>query len=410
MDIPILVICYNNYKYVDNTLKQIKRINQDYYNNIIIINNCSTCVDTIKYLETVDCKVYNNESNSTPRVSQYWNVHIYNMLPDKYIVTDPDLQFHPDLPSNFIDILSDLSDTYNCVKIGFALDISDGDKMYQSIYWQDPEGIQYKIYEFEARYYSQSIHNENYKLHKADIDTTFSLFNKKYAYTDTQIRVAGNFTARHLPWYINNEIYTVYENYVLNMNTTEVSTIRKLVISYIENNYIKVHKNSELFLINNEDKNIEFWRDIYPSWKSEIFDVYDKYLSKDNTFVDIGAHIGAMSIYASRKCKHVYAIKCDDIDYLLNNLKVNSLNNYTISSDYNDIIDDNTCLINVNLEGKEESILDDLYNIHTRYNVPLCIHFAYDKWVDKNLDRFTYLSDENKQCLYNDSHSIMFIL
>ena len=27
MDIPIIVICYNNYKYVDNTLKQIFKIN-----------------------------------------------------------------------------------------------------------------------------------------------------------------------------------------------------------------------------------------------------------------------------------------------------------------------------------------------------------------------------------------------
>ena len=39
MNIPIVIICYNNYKYVENTLKQIASINKDYYTNIIILNN-----------------------------------------------------------------------------------------------------------------------------------------------------------------------------------------------------------------------------------------------------------------------------------------------------------------------------------------------------------------------------------
>lgn len=47
MDIPILVICYNNYKYVKNTLEQIKKINSEYYKNIQIVNNSSNCLETI---------------------------------------------------------------------------------------------------------------------------------------------------------------------------------------------------------------------------------------------------------------------------------------------------------------------------------------------------------------------------
>ena len=35
--VPIIVICYNNYKYVDNTLKQILKINKEYYKNIQIL-------------------------------------------------------------------------------------------------------------------------------------------------------------------------------------------------------------------------------------------------------------------------------------------------------------------------------------------------------------------------------------
>lgn len=35
MNIPIIIVCYNNFKYVDNTIKQLAKINEDYSNNII---------------------------------------------------------------------------------------------------------------------------------------------------------------------------------------------------------------------------------------------------------------------------------------------------------------------------------------------------------------------------------------
>ena len=41
-DIPIIIVCYNNWKYVLNTINQIKHINPIYYNNIQIMDNCST--------------------------------------------------------------------------------------------------------------------------------------------------------------------------------------------------------------------------------------------------------------------------------------------------------------------------------------------------------------------------------
>ncbi len=66
MYIPIIIICYNNYKYVKNTLLQILKINKEYYNNIIILNNASTCIDTINFLKNVDVKVINNKNNNGP--------------------------------------------------------------------------------------------------------------------------------------------------------------------------------------------------------------------------------------------------------------------------------------------------------------------------------------------------------
>ena len=131
MRIPIIVICYNNYRYVKNTLSQILKINREYYNNIMILNNKSTCLHTINFLNGVDVPVINNSTNNGPWITKYKNPHIYNRLPNKFIITDPDLKFNENIPNNFIEILSNLSDKYGASKIGFALNISDYEKFFR---------------------------------------------------------------------------------------------------------------------------------------------------------------------------------------------------------------------------------------------------------------------------------------
>lgn len=54
------------YKFVKNTLKQIKKINENYYKNIFIMNNCSTCPKTIEYLNEVDVKIIQMPANIAP--------------------------------------------------------------------------------------------------------------------------------------------------------------------------------------------------------------------------------------------------------------------------------------------------------------------------------------------------------
>ena len=142
------------------------------------MNNSSTCLDTINYLNTTNVKIINNHNNG-PWVSNNKNTHIYDSLPDKYILTDADLELNENIPTNFIEILSELSDKYNTSKIGFALDISDFDKMFQNKYFQNMD-----IYDWEKKFWQNKINDEKYELYEASIDTTFCLMNKKNIFND----------------------------------------------------------------------------------------------------------------------------------------------------------------------------------------------------------------------------------
>ena len=245
MDIPIIIVCYNNYLYVKHTLEQILKINKEYYKNIQILNNKSTCLNTINFLSRVDVKVINNIDNTGPWITEYKNKHIYDDLPNKFIVTDPDLMLNENIPNNFIEILSNLSDKHGTNKIGFALNISDFENFYKDTNYCES----LSIYDWEKQFWESKIHDDNYELYHASMDTTFCLINKDNMSKDYQIRIAGNFTAKHLPWYIENGICNTYETYINSINSTGISTISRIVTAYTENKYLKIYKNNELFLI-----------------------------------------------------------------------------------------------------------------------------------------------------------------
>jgi FkbM family methyltransferase len=451
-------------------IQQIVGINKEYTENIIILNNCSTCIYTINYLKNTKYKVINNTANSGPCISHEYNVHIYNQLPDLYIMTDPDLEINKNIPTNFVEILAELSYKYNSYKVGFALDISNKDELFEYDKYHYHIDKYYTICELEKLWWEERIIDDKYELYNAGIDTTFCLVNKRNIHC-IHIRIAGDFTCKHLPWYKNNPLFNIYDNYIMNTQFDKrISTIAKFIIRYTDENYTKIYKNNELFFIKNKqnDKNFEFWKNIYTNWENDTFAVFDKYLNKDKIFIDIGGWIGTTCMYGSRKSKHVYSIEADihSFNDMSENCKINCDNNYTLINNAifnihniditfgknkflnNSSLNDSTSqiysannithdasvdyytiktitlnniiqkyninpfeisLIKVDIEGGEENILDDLYVFHKLYNTPLYISFHYSWWNDKNLDRFTFLTDTHKnEIIANPFTSILF--
>jgi hypothetical protein len=226
MTIPILIISYNNYKYVKNTIEQINKINPAYLNDIIVVDNCSTDKDTLEYLDTLKLKLIRNYLNNGPWIEPSCNSQIYNLLPSKFVLTDPDLQFNENLPSNFVEQLSAISDKYNSRKTGFALDISEPDKLYDSKLYANGQSI----VEWESQFWKNKINDDNYELYEAPIDTTLHLYNKNSDWNKI-IRVAGNFTAIHLPWYKESIIYSIDEFKTYCISTRQdITTMKRIIL------------------------------------------------------------------------------------------------------------------------------------------------------------------------------------
>ena len=411
MKIPVVIISYNNHRYVNNTINQLVNINPAFLNDVVIMDNNSTDIDSINFLTTTKCKVVYNTENKGPWIEKYPD--FYNSLPNKFFITDPDLEFNKKLPKDFTEILSNLSNRFGCHKIGLALDISDFDQMYNTKYYFNST-----IYDWEKKFWNKKINDVNFELYDATIDTTFCLINKQPSNTSyKQMRIAGNFTAKHLPWYRKNLFYNQYEKYIYGINSfSNSSTMSKLFLNHIDKNYYITSKNDEKFLINNMIlEGLQFWKKKYPNWEKNIFNVFDKYLNKNKVFIDVGARTGATSMYGSRKSKHVYAV--EDNVLLIKDLSLNLSNNcinknYTIIkkkitinaiiNDYNIDLRD-ISLIKINIKGSEENMLNDLSELYYKHSIPLHISIYYNLWKNKNLNRFIFLTQELKEIIKNNS-------
>lgn len=188
MSIPVLVISYNNPTYVRTIVEQI----QKYTSNFYVIDNASSFPPHVEYLKTLGDRVVYMEKNYGHSV--YYEPRVWALSGDKFIITDPDLLLNPNMPTNAIEILSELSDTYQVNKVGLALDISGN---IRDDYHQKSGET---IVEWESQFWKKRIPHETYELYDAALDTTFSLFNKRIP-GYSAIRIAGDFTCKHRPWY-----------------------------------------------------------------------------------------------------------------------------------------------------------------------------------------------------------------
>jgi len=211
--VPVYIPTFNNPEYLKLMIKQLEEYGID---QIIISDNWSTYSEMTILLNKLSKKyiVVKKFTNDGPR-EFYTNKKLFNWLPEKFIVTDPDIGFNKNLPKDFIKVLSEISDLHQLYRTGFALDIEmDGiESIIEDIPFSN-SGL--TMYQWEQQFYIAEIgkteHND--PIYAAPIDTTFCLVNKKYHIDHKDpmelqnlcARIGGKFIAQHYGWYKNPPI------------------------------------------------------------------------------------------------------------------------------------------------------------------------------------------------------------
>jgi len=214
--LPVIIPTHNNPSYLRMMLDQLDKNN---LNDVIIIDNFSLYPEMRDLLKQVSDKyiVVAKFTNEGPR-EFYTNPILFNWLPQKFIVTDPDIGLNQNLPDNFVEILDSVSEELKLFKVGVALDIEfDGNECIKRVM---PWGS--TIYDWELTMYLNQIGETSSgdPIYKSPLDTTFCFVNKAYdngdfLYTSTA-RVGGNFISQHYGWYDNPPIPEKENSYLIN--------------------------------------------------------------------------------------------------------------------------------------------------------------------------------------------------
>lgn len=221
--VPVLVVSYNNGIYVANTVAQLARLSI----KPIVIDNASTDPQTRQILtqlnEREQALVVFSKKNYGHLVG--FLEPLYRTLPNIFAYTDPDLQFHPELPPDFLDTLAQLTVDYGAYKAGCALTLehegtrAKTDNNY-TVAVRKPFlfNESYEVQEWEGHFWQKKLLHPRLEIYSAPLDTTFAVYNKSMYRGDfvfNSLRVAGPFSALHLPWFpeldiMSNEQRNIY--------------------------------------------------------------------------------------------------------------------------------------------------------------------------------------------------------
>ena len=216
---PVLVISYNNHHFVEHTVAQLRQASVQ---DIVVLDNASTWPESQRWLSGLQgCTLIRNPQNYGHLA--WHRPEIFDRLPPRFAVTDPDLLFHPQLPADFLQVLCDLAEQLNAQKVGFALDIGDSEQMFSDSDYH----LGQSIVEWERQFWLQPVRHDTLQLFLARIDTTFHVYNKT-GNPRVHLRAAGNYTVKHLPWYRHYPVFGPARMTEIYRHGTQVSTIARL--------------------------------------------------------------------------------------------------------------------------------------------------------------------------------------
>tara|TARA_Y100001972_G_scaffold127643_1_gene185137 strand:- start:611 stop:1303 length:693 start_codon:yes stop_codon:yes gene_type:complete len=203
-NIPIVINNFNRFTYLK---QQIERFEALGYTNIYIIDNQSTYPPLLKYYDQLPYTIF--RLNKNVGHLSLWKTIIFKWFEhDYYVYTDPDIYPGDDCPDNFMEYFKSILNTYpEYSKVGFALAIDD---------LPDHFDDKQKVKDWEDMYWQMKMQADT-EIYIAKIDTTFALYRPgaKGGWWVPAMRVAGKYTARHLPWYRNSSVIDEEEQYFI---------------------------------------------------------------------------------------------------------------------------------------------------------------------------------------------------
>lgn len=211
--IPIIL---NNFNRLTTTKKLADDLLKLGYTNIHILDNNSSYPPLLEWYNECPYTVQRCDHNHGQLA--IYNSDYINKFKGWVAYSDSDIELNLSTPRDFIEEMIRLAEKHGKIKAGLALKIDDlPDTKYGNYIKRE-----------EAKYWNNLLEEDVYNAH---VDTTFSVIKVGEPFTYDAIRLAGDYTARHIPWYLDYNNLSPEELYIIERSNAEFSTTKRFVDS-----------------------------------------------------------------------------------------------------------------------------------------------------------------------------------
>lgn len=185
---PIII---NNFNRLTSTRNMYEFLRSRNFTNIVILDNNSTYPPLLDWYATLNENEVVRFSSNIGAHCLFDSGYLKNIDSEYLVYSDSDLELNPAMPDDFLEVMKGMLLKYEEQKIGLALRIDDVPlNCYKNCFTGSIE--------HERQFWVKQVEKDVYK---AIVDTTFCLLRSPTHHDYRSLRIAGNFTARHLPWY-----------------------------------------------------------------------------------------------------------------------------------------------------------------------------------------------------------------
>jgi glycosyltransferase involved in cell wall biosynthesis len=180
-------VVINNRNRLTTTKKMVEDLLERNTQKIWIIDNDSTYAPLLEWYDTVPAEVSILRHHNAGHWALF-NLGIVDKISEDWcFYSDSDIALNPLMPVDYQAQMLDLALRYDIKKIGIALEINDIPDSYP---------LKEQVQRNESGWWRDEVEKHVYR---ADTDTTFCLIKKIDQFAS--LRIAGNFTGKHVPWY-----------------------------------------------------------------------------------------------------------------------------------------------------------------------------------------------------------------
>lgn len=217
MNIPIII---NNRNRLTTTKRLVEQLHSKGYTNIHIMDMVSTYPELLEWYkeQTLAEVIYIKENVGHKAL---WNSDVMTRFKEyPFIVySDSDIELGPKTPDGFVESMIVVAKDYRMDKVGLAIRIDD----------LPDTKLTAHIKRIEAGYWATKIPHKELDIYRSMVDTTFCVVRTGKPYTLTALRVGGDYTCVHTPWYLDYSNLSEEEQYILDHADPKYSSYKKLL-------------------------------------------------------------------------------------------------------------------------------------------------------------------------------------